>query len=317
MKLLVTGSSGFVGSRLVQLAFEREWDCIEVKRRVSFDKEITNKAYFEVAELTEHTDWSGAFVEIDCIVHCAARVHQMNELEADTKLAYHQVNTLATLHLARQAAQAGVKRFVFISSIKVNGESTQVGQPFKPTVHVAPTDPYGLSKYNAEIGLQEIAHETGLEVVIIRPPLVYGPGVKANFNSMMKLVYKGWPLPLGAINNQRSLIFLDNLVDVILTACEHNNAPGCTFLVSDDNDVSVTELLRAIASSMEKKNVLLPIPTKWIMFATKMIGKAAIGQRLCDSLQVDVSQTKHKLDWTPPVDFTQGIQKTVDDFLLK
>ncbi|WP_413285370.1 UDP-glucose 4-epimerase family protein [Vibrio sp. MA40-2] len=316
MKLLVTGGTGFVGSRFVQLAFERGWDCIEVRRQVSIDKKATNKAYFEVAELSEYTDWSGAFVDVDCVVHCAARVHQMNELEADAKLAYHQVNTLATLHLARQAAQAGVKRFVFISSIKVNGESTQVGQPFQPILQTVPTDPYGLSKYNAEIGLQDIAHATGLEVVIIRPPLVYGPGVKANFHSMMNLVYKGLPLPLGAINNQRSLIFLDNLVDVILTACEHDNAPGCTFLVSDDNDVSVTELLRAIASSMDKRSVLLPVPGSWIMFATKMIGKATIGQRLCDSLQVDISQTKHRLNWTPPVDFTQGIQKTVDDFLL-
>ncbi len=328
MKILVTGSTGFVGSRVVQIALKKGWASVEVKRlstqnkdtylneHGSLCKETENTDCFKITDISSNTQWGGAFDRVECIVHCAARVHQMNESEADARSAYNEVNTLGTLHLARQAAKAGVKRFVFLSSIKVNGEATHTGELFKPNLVHKPTDPYGLSKYEAEVGLQQIAEDTGLEVVIIRPPLVYGPNVKANFLSMINVVAKGLPLPLGAIDNRRSMVFLDNLVDLILISCVHKNAVGRTFLVSDDNDVSLTYMLNSISKAMKRTHyVLLPIPPSWIKFAAKIIGKPEVAQRLCGNLQLDIQETKNALDWKPPFDFDEGIQRTVGHYM--
>ena len=322
VKVLVTGSTGFVGSRVVQMVSNKDWGCVEVSRLSAQDnifslyktKEKTD--CFQVTDISSITQWEGAFNGVECIVHCAARVHQMNESETEARSAYHEVNTLGTLHLARQAAKAGVKRFVFLSSIKVNGEATQAGESFKPDLINKPVDPYGLSKYEAEVGLQQIAEETGLEVVIIRPPLVYGPNVKANFLSMINVVAKGLPFPLGAIDNRRSMVYLDNLVDLILTSCVHINAAGRTFLVSDDNDVSLTYMLHSISKAMKRtRYLLLPIPPSWIKFAAKIIGKPEVAQRLCGNLQLDIQETKNALDWNPPFDFDEGIQRTVDHYM--
>lgn len=310
MKLLLTGGSGFLGSRVYEVAKTQGLEARCVVR-----KPMLGDSAVIVAEINSQTDWSGAFEGIHCVVHCAARVHQMNESATNALEAYREVNTLGTLNLARQAAQAGVKRFIFISSIKVNGEYSQLDHQFQPDLAHIPDDPYGLSKYEAEVQLRELAKETGIEVVIIRPPLVYGPGVKANFLSMMRWVEKGIPLPLGAIHNRRSLVYVDNLVDLILTCCKHPEAAGETFLISDGQDVSTTQLLKAVALSMNKRARLIPIPMSIIEFAAQVIGKPQISQRLCGSLEVDISHTRKILDWEPPVTFEQGIKRTVQAYL--
>lgn len=310
LKLLVTGASGLVGHSIVQTAVVKGWAVIGQSRSKSIDGIFIFKS-----EISEDTDWGKALQGVDCVVHCAARVHQMKESIESPIDAYRAVNTCGTLNLARQAAKNGVKRFVFISSIKVNGEFTPSDAPFISQSNQVPTDPYGLSKYEAEKGLWDIAQETGLEVVVIRPPLVYGPEVKANFYSMMRWVEKGLPLPLGAIRNQRSLVFLDNLVDLILTCCTHPNAKGETFLVSDGYDVSTSQLLDSVSKAMGRPNRMLPIPMSWINFAARLIGKPQISQKICGNLQVDISHTEETLRWKPPYSFEYGIQKTVDAYL--
>jgi nucleoside-diphosphate-sugar epimerase len=223
---------------------------------------------------------------------------------------FRKVNVDGTLNLARQAAQAGVERFVFISSIKVNGESTPLEQPFHADDVPMPVDAYGISKHEAEQALRQLADETGMEVVIIRPPLVYGAGVKANFYSMMRWLDKGIPLPLGAIHNQRSLVALDNLVDLILTCTQHPAAANQTFLVSDGEDLSTSELLRRMANALGKSATLLPIPAGWLQFGAALLGKSAVAQRLCGSLQLDIVKTRQLLNWTPPVSVTAALQQT-------
>lgn len=310
LKLLITGASGLVGHSVAKKALECGFDVVGQTREQDLGFVVTCKS-----EITSNSDWSAALGGVDCVVHCAARVHQMNEDVHLATGAYREVNTFGTLNLARQAAKHGVKRMVFISSIKVNGEFTPPGSPFVPQMEHIPTDSYGLSKYEAEQGLWKTAAETGLEVVVIRPPLVYGPGVKANFASMMRWIEKGIPLPLGAIHNRRSLVFLDNLVDLILTCCTHPNAKGETLLVSDGYDVSTSQLLRAVAKAMNKPNRMLPVPMSWLSLAARLIGKPQIAQRLCGNLQVDISHTKQTLGWKPPYSFEYGIQKTVDAYL--
>ncbi len=311
MKLLVTGSTGFVGARVVELAEERDWAVVSVVRK---SIELSPNGFL-VPSISAETDWSGAFEGVDCVVHCAARVHQMNESDQDALAAYRDINTFGTLNLAKQAAEAGVKRFVFVSSIKVNGEFTEPGSPFLPNLDNIPKDPYGLSKYQAEVELTKLSKETGLEVVIVRPPLVYGPGVKANFLSMMRMVEKGIPLPFGAIHNKRSLVYVDNLASLILTCCEHPAAPGHTFLASDSQDVSTSQLIRAIAFSMDKSPRLLPIPMPWIRVGASVLRKQHLAQRVCGNLQVETRHTKEILGWIPPVTFKDGISKTVEAYL--
>ncbi|WP_117236268.1 UDP-glucose 4-epimerase family protein [Vibrio maerlii] len=313
MKLLVTGSSGFVGRQLTKQCAQNGWEVCSVSRVRPQDNRCPST--FVVDCINGATDWFGAFEGIDCVVHCAARVHQMKESKVDALKAYRETNTQGTLNLARQAAKAGVKRFVFVSSIKVNGEFSSPKQPFSPDSMYVPDDPYGLSKYEAEIQLRQLAKETGLEVVIVRPPLVFGPGVKANFLSMIRWVDKGIPLPLGAIQNRRSLVYIDNLVDLILTCCTHPRAAGETFLVSDGYDVSTTQLLRLVAGAMRKRPLLLPIPTSLIDLSAKLIGRPQISQRLCGNLQVDITKTRALLEWFPRVSFEEGIQRTVDAYL--
>ncbi|WP_299140353.1 SDR family oxidoreductase [uncultured Vibrio sp.] len=311
MKVLVTGSTGFVGSRVVELSKEREWEVVGVVRKTS---QVQSNS-FVVSSIDSTTDWSGAFDCVDCVVHCAARVHQMDETIQEAKEAYYEVNTLGTLNLARQAAINGVARFVFVSSIKVNGEQTEAGESFEPNLTNVPFDPYGLSKYEAEVGLRKIAKETGLEVVIIRPPLVYGPGVKANFSSMVSLIDKGVPLPLGAVHNQRSLVYLDNLVDLLLLCCWHPKAASKIFLVSDDFDVSTTQLLKAISSALGKTHRLLPVPMTWVKLLSNLIMKPQISDKLCGNLQVNIIDTRITLNWAPKVSFEDAIQRTVDAHL--
>jgi UDP-glucose 4-epimerase len=259
--------------------------------------------------LAPSTDWSTALNGVSVVVHCAARVHVMRDTSVDPLEEFRRVNVQGTLNLARQAAAAGVRRFVFVSSIKVNGEATQPGCPFTADDILAPLDPYGVSKMEAEQALREIVRQTGMEVVIIRPPLVYGPGVKANFAAMMRWLQRGVPLPLGAIHNQRSLVALDNLVDLIMTCIKHPAAANQTFLVSDGEDASTTELLRRMGQAMGHPARLLPVPASWLKLAAGLIDKRDVAQRLCGSLQVDISKTRELLGWVPPVSLDEGLRR--------
>ena len=271
----------------------------------------------QVGDLTADTDWSRALTGVSVVVHAAARAHVMDDTAADPLTEFRRVNVQGTLHLARQAAAAGVRRFVFVSSIKVNGEATAVGQAFTAEDLPHPTDPYGLSKGEAEQGLRQLAAETGLEVVIIRPVLVYGPGVKANFHIMMRWVAKGVPLPLGALRNERSLVAVDNLVDLIVVCLRHPAAANETFLVSDGEDLTVAGLLRRTAASLDRSAWLLPVPMFILKLGGRILRKEVVVQRLCDTLQVDITKTRRRLGWTPPVSVDAALRKTVQQLLHK
>ena len=309
--ILVTGGSGFVGSALLKHLLKDDFE-VRATARSSLSTELKSVQYHQIRDMTASTDWQAALNGVQVVVHCAARVHVMQEDATDPLQAYREVNVYGTLHLARQAAQAGVRRFVFVSSIKVNGEATQPGRSFTADDVPSPLDPYGVSKLEAEQGLREIEAQTGMEVVIVRPPLVYGSGVKANFAAMMRWVARGMPLPLGAIHNARSMVALDNLVDLLVTCLKHPVAAGQTFLVSDGEDVSTTELLRGTARAMGKEAILLPVPTSVLEWGAAMLGKRAVAQRLCGSLQVDITKTRRLLGWNPPLTLDQGLKKAVE-----
>jgi nucleoside-diphosphate-sugar epimerase len=260
-------------------------------------------------DLEPAADWSVALAGISAVVHLAARVHVMADTAANPLEEFRRVNVQGTLNLARQAAAAGVRRFVFVSSIKVNGEATQPGFPFTADDAPAPLDAYGVSKMEAEQGLREIARQTGMDVVIIRPPLVYGPGVKANFAAMMRWLKRGVPLPLGAIHNQRSLVALDNLVDLIVTCITHPAAANPIFPVSDGEDVSTTGLLRRMGQAMGRPARLIPVPAGLLKLAATVLGKPDVAQRLCGSLPVDIEKTRRLLGWTPPLSLDEGLRR--------
>lgn len=311
--ILVTGGLGFVGSAVC--AKLRPLTSVRVTSRRPPTDGIPVGVEFSFASLSVDTDWSAALRNVRAVIHCAARVHVMDDVAVDPQSEFRSVNVDATLRLAEQAVNAGVERFIFISSIKVNGESTVPGRPFTAQQAPSPIDPYGISKWEAEQQLRKLSAETGMEVVIIRPVLVYGPGVKANFLNMMKWLYKGVPLPLGAIHNKRSLLALDNLVDLIVTCIDHPRAANQTFLVSDGEDLSTTELLQRMSKALGKRPRLLPVPAWMLETAAKVVGKQSIAQRLCGSLQVDISYTRERLGWTPPVSVDTALRKTAQHFL--
>jgi UDP-glucose 4-epimerase len=314
--ILVTGATGFVGSALVKrLTAESQFNGVVAAVRRNCEPCAVGMKQVVVGDLLATTDWSHALQGVDAVVHCAARVHVMREESFDPLRDYLEVNVNGTLNLASQAAKAGVRRFVFVSSIKVNGETNQRGQSFTADGVAAPLDPYGVSKLAAERGLRDIEARTGIQVVIVRPPLVYGPGVKANFASMMRWVARGVPLPLGCIYNARSMVAIDNLIDLLTVCLRHPAAAGQTFLVSDGEDVSTTELLRRTANSMGKKAFLLPVPASVLESFAALLGKRAVAQRLCSSLQVDIDKTRRLLGWSPPLTLDQGLKKAVEGMI--
>ena len=305
MKVLITGADGFIGRAAVIALMESG---ISVRGSSRTSGETNNVA---VGDIGPDTNWLPALEDVDTVVHTAARVHVMNDSPNDAVSELRKVNVEGTLNLARQATAANVKRFIFISSIKVNGESTEHGKPFTADDQPNPVDPYGLSKLEAEIGLRQLAKESGLEVVIIRPPLVYGPGVKANFQSMMHWINRGVPLPLGSTNNKRSFVALGNLVDLIVTCIDHPAAANQTFLVADGEDLSTTELLRRMAGVLGKPSRLIVFPVSLLTFVASLLGLKAAAQRLCGSLQIDISKTRKLLGWEPPVSVDEGLRSTV------
>lgn len=315
MRILVTGASGFVGAALVQrlLAADPVPKIVAAVRSNAARLPVAVRQEV-VGDLTGQVGWQRALRGVSTVVHCAGRAHVMDERSLDPKAAFRTVNVEGTLNLAGQAAAAGVRRFVFISSIKVNGEATRPGQPFKSDDAPAPIDPYGVSKMEAEQGLREIAAQTGMEVVVIRPPLVYGPGVKANFLAMMRWLARGVPLPLGAIHNRRSLVALDNVVDLIVTCIDLPAAANQTFLVSDGEDLSTTQLMQRMGQALGKPARLLPVPAALLSLGATVMGKPGVAQRLCGSLQVDITRTRQLLGWSPPLSVDAGLKKAAEGY---
>lgn len=313
-KIFVTGASGFVGEAVVfRLLLDRKFIPIAAARGSTRLNGLCAVVPFELTDSKALPDLCG----VQVVIHAAARVHVMNETAIDALTEFRKVNVEGTLRLARRAAECGVKRFIFISSIKVNGESTVLGKPFKANDFPAPADPYGVSKYEAEEALKQLSLDTGMEVVIIRPPLVYGPGVKANFLSMMRWLERGVPLPLGAIKNRRSLVAIGNLVDLINVCISHPEAAGNIFLVSDGEDLSTSQLLRRMADALGVKPRLLSIPYWVLNLGASLIGRRDLVQRLCGSLQVDINKARDILGWRPVISVDEALRRTAEQHRLK
>ena len=308
IRVMVSGATGFVGSALIDrlLSIDGVWVIAGSRRTgLTWPAAVTPILLPDLGRSTQLIPLAG----VEVVVHSAARTQVMKDEIVDPLAEYRCVNVEGTLSLARQAAAAGVKRFIFISSIKVNGEATTNGRAFSPSDEPAPEDPYGRSKCEAEQGLMQLAAETGIGMVIIRPPLVYGAGVKGNFASMVELVEKGVPLPLGSIHNKRSLVGIDNLVDLIIRCIDHPAAANQVFLAGDGEDMSTTELLRGVGKAMGKPARLIPVPAGALQLGATLLGKRAMAQRLLGSLQVDISKTCELLDWKPPYTVEEGLRR--------
>ncbi|MDI1361610.1 SDR family oxidoreductase [Methylotenera sp.] len=313
MKILVTGANGFVGRALCAELSRQEYLVIAALRkgRAEVDGLIQTTV---ICSIDNNTDWSAALQNVDVVIHLAARVHIMSDHAADPLAEFRKVNVEGTLSLALQATKAGVKRFVFISSIGVNGNVTSSHHPFTAEDMPDPYDAYSTSKYEAEQGLLKLVAIAGFEVVIIRPPLVYGCGAPGNFRRIISALKNHYPLPLGAIKNKRSFVYIDNLVSLIVRCIDHPAAANQVFLVSDGNDLSTTELLRACAGALSLKSRLVPIPQKLIEVFAALIGKENVAQRLCGNLQVDITKARTLLDWTPPTTVEDGLKATAIGF---
>jgi nucleoside-diphosphate-sugar epimerase len=304
-RYLVTGASGFIGGALLRELRQRGKSAVGAGRFAGEEIE------FGVGEIDSQTQWRAALVGVTCVLHAAGRAHVLKDAAADPLAEYRRVNVEGTRCLAMQAADAGARRLVFISSIGVNGISTNDRHPFRPDDQPVPIEPYGQSKLEAELALKEIAAGTGLEIVVVRPPLVYGPGVRANFLRLVRLVQRGWPLPLGGIDNRRSLVALDNLTDMLISCTEHPAAAGETFLVSDDEDLSTPDLLRRLGVSLGIHVRLVPVP-RWVLLqGARLIRRRGEAERLLGSLQVDIRHTRELLDWKPPISVDEGIRRAV------
>lgn len=307
MRVMVTGANGFVGRALVgRLSHGSTFRARAAQRRNAAAPPAGVEAV-TVGDLDRETNWRAAVAGADAIVHLAARVHVMRDTALSPLDEFRRVNVAGTLNLARQAVEGGIRRFVYVSSIKVNGEQGVCTEADTP----APQDPYATSKGEAEAGLRDLALRSGLEVVIVRPPLVYGPGVKANFEALMGAIARGIPLPFGAVHNRRSLVALDNLVDFIVTALVHPAAPAETFLVSDGHDLSTPELVRGLARAMRRPARLIAVPPSLLLAGAALLGRRDVALRLLESLQVDMSKARCVLGWTPPISVEEGLRRAV------
>lgn len=313
MRIVLTGATGFIGKRLAITLLEQPDVLLNLVSRSQSEldghPQVTT---YRINEINSSTIWVDMLKDCEVVIHAAGRAHIMQELDSNPLEAYREINAAGTLNLARQAAHAGVKRFIFLSSIKVNGDVTGV-KPFHADDIAMPSGSYGISKYEAEQGLFEIAKKNGIEVVIIRPVLVYGPGVKGNFQQMIKWLKKGIPLPLGAINNRRSFVAIDNLIDLIKTCIHHPNAANQIFLVSDGHDISTTELLKKLSCILNTRVILFPCPKWFLKCIAALLGKTQIAARLCDSLQVDISNARELLNWQPILGIDDALKFTIED----
>lgn len=309
-RILVTGASGFIGRAVCKRLEKEGYDVLPSVRRPN--PEFQSSPHFVSGDIGASTDWRSALVFCNTVIHLAARVHVMSRGGASAD-EYLRVNHEGTINLARQAADAGISRFLFVSSIKVNGEYT-CDNPFTEQARPSPQDPYAISKWQSEQDLLKLGESSGMEIVILRPPLVYGPGVKANFYKLLQLVSKGWPLPLSGLTNARSLLYVDNLADALVFCTKHAAAAGQTYLISDEGAVSTPELLQMIADAMSKPIRLFPIPMAWLQMLAKLLGKSDNFERLTQSLLVDPRKL-HELGWQPPVPMKIAIQRTVEWFL--
>jgi len=311
--IAVTGASGFVGQAL----------CADLRSRGMLVRPLvravpslpTDAETVAVGDIGAETDWSAALAGVDCVIHCAARAHVLKERAVNPLAAFRVVNVVGTRKLAEKAATMGVRRLIFLSSIGVLGVNTNGREPFSIADSPAPRENYGISKWEAEETLWQVAAQTDLEVVVIRPPLVYGPGVRANFLRLLQLVKCGLPLPLGAVDNLRSLVSLDNLVDLLIRCVDHPSAAGHTFLVSDDHDISTPELIFNLADLMGRKARLLPVPPRMLRLGGRLLGRLPEIERLIGSLQVNILHTRERLNWTPPMSVEEGLYRTVRAFL--
>ena len=293
----ITGANGFIGKRLCSVLRHHGWHIRPFVR----DSRYAPLESMSIEDIGPSTDWSRALSEVATVIHTAAHVHHLRQPESELWQRCYHVNVEGTINLAQQASRLGVRRLIFLSSIKVNGEKTVSGEPFKDSSVPCPVDAYGNSKWEAERALNEIGRDSNLEIVIIRPPLVYGPGVKANFHLLMKLISMGIPLPLEGIINRRSFVAIDNLIDLVECCIDHPLAAGSTFLVSDDQDMSTPELVRAVSEAMGRPIRLFSAPQGLLTSGAMMLGRSEMVGRLVDCLQVDISKTKSMLNWSPPL----------------
>lgn len=302
--ILVTGATGFVGGHLCRLLTERGMAFRAAGRTAA-------PGLVATGPISGATDWKPALDDVDTVIHLAGRAHVLTEKAEDPEAAFREVNVAGTGALARQAAAAGVRRFVFVSSIKVNGETTAPGHPFTPADPPAPEDAYGRSKAEAEAALFTIAAGSGMEVTVVRPPLVYGPGVGANFRLLMRWAQSGLPSPFGACDNRRSLVYVGNLCDLLLRAATHPAAAGEVLLVSDGEDISTRDLFSHLARLQGRRPLQVPLPPRWLKAAARLSGRQAMACRLLDNLQVDIGLTTTRLDWAAPSSLAAGLQATV------
>jgi nucleoside-diphosphate-sugar epimerase len=308
MNILITGASGFVGSALSKHLVSLNHKLTLTQRKQSRTGKNTDLTiYINNKDIYKHIG------ECDIVIHLAARTHVMHETLENPYLAYMEVNVNQTVELAKQAIDAGIKRFIFMSSVKVIGETSDMKALTEEDICL-PEDNYGKSKLEAEVALKAIFTGTDIELVIIRPPLIYGAGVKANFKNLISICNKPIPLPFGAIKNKRSLIYLENLIDFIETCCRHPSAANHVFLISDDEDVSTTKLIKSIKNALNKPMLLLSIPHNWLVTLLKILGKNNLANRLCGNLQLDINKAKTLLGWHPTFTFEQGIRKTVEAY---
>lgn len=317
MRTLVTGASGFVGTGVIRCLVGDPNQQIVATFRSNPSAASAHVRALAIGDLGPHTDWRAALEGVTSAIHLAARVHVLHDVAAEPLADFRRVNVEGTLQLARQCAAAGVRRFVYVSSIKVNGESTGRGRPFRADDTPQPVDAYAISKHEAEQALHKLAAATGMELVVIRPPLVYGPGVRANFRSMMGWLRRGVPLPLGAIDNRRSLVALDNLCDLIVTCVRHPAAAGQTFLAGDGEDVSTPELLQRLGRALGHPARLLPVPPGLLRASFALLGKSEVARRLCSSLQVDIGPTRERLGWRPAIGLDEGLHRAAAAFLAE
>jgi nucleoside-diphosphate-sugar epimerase len=306
-KILLTGASGFVGRRLAHTLIQKNISLVCTSRK---PLRIDGAECQLVADLDSTTDWRHCLDGVAIVIHCAARVHVMQDSASDPLQLFRQVNVAGTLQLAEQAAAAGAQQFIFLSSVKVNGEETEAGAAFTEDCQPQASDPYGISKLEAEQALFELGRKTGMAITVIRPPLVYGPGVGANFLSMLRWVKRGVPLPLGSIRNQRSFIYVDNLISLITCCIANPRSYNQVFLASDGHDMSTTELLTKSATAFKVSSRLLSCPPSLLLMVAKLTGKKTVADRLCQSLRVDINKAKRLLEWSPPFTVEQGLHAT-------